>query len=80
MLGMASVSLKTAADFEKQITNVSALIDTNVENFSAMKEEVLDIARSPPAALDGLISALYDIRSAGISATRKAFHFVKIKP
>ena len=68
MLGMAAVNLKTAADFEKQMANVSTLIDTNVENFSAMKEEVLDIARRTPVALDGLTSALYDIRSAGISA------------
>jgi len=68
MLGIAAVNLKTAADFEKQMANVSTLIDTNVENFSAMKEEVLDIARRTPVTLDGLTSALYDIRSAGISA------------
>ena len=68
MLGMAAVNLKTAADFEKQMANVSTLIDTNVENFSAMKDEVLNIAKRTPVALDGLTSALYDIRSAGISA------------
>jgi TP901 family phage tail tape measure protein len=33
-----------------------------------MKEEVLQIAKRTPVALDGLTSALYDIRSAGISA------------
>ena len=44
------------------------MIDTNVENFDAMKEEVLQIAKRTPVALDGLTSALYDIRSAGISA------------
>ena len=68
LLGMSAVNLKMAADFEKQMANVSTLIDTNVENFSAMKEEVLDIAKRTPVALDGLTSALYDIRSAGISA------------
>ena len=67
-LGVSAANLKMAADFEKQMANVSTLIDTNVENFSAMKEEVLDIAKRTPVALDGLTSALYDIRSAGISA------------
>ncbi len=68
MLGMSAMNLKAAADFEKQMANVSTLIDTNIENFGAMKEEVLDIAKRTPVALDGLTSALYDIRSAGISA------------
>ena len=67
-LGVSAANLKMAADFEKQMANVSTLIDTNVENFGAMKEEVLDIAKRTPVALDGLTSALYDIRSAGISA------------
>ena len=67
-IGMSAANLKMAADFEKQMANVSTLIDTNVENFGAMKEEVLEIAKRTPVALDGLTSALYDIRSAGISA------------
>ena len=67
-LGVSAANLKMAADFEKQMANVSTLIDTNVENFSAMKDEVLEIAKRTPVALDGLTSALYDIRSAGISA------------
>ncbi len=68
MLGMSAVNLKLAADFEAQMSNVSTLIDTNIEDFGAMKNEVLDIAKRTPVALDGLTSALYDIRSAGISA------------
>ena len=68
LVGLGAVNLKLAADFDAQMTNVSTLIDTNIENFSAMKEEVLDIAKRTPVALDGLTSALYDIRSAGISA------------
>lgn len=68
LLGMSAVNLKMAADFEKGMANVSTLIDTNIENFGAMKNEVLEIARRTPVELDGLTSALYDIRSAGISA------------
>ena len=45
-LGVSAANLKMAADFEKQMANVSTLIDTNVENFSAMKDEVLEIVRS----------------------------------
>ena len=65
-IGVAN--LKLAGDFSAGMTNVATLIDTNVENFDAMKEEVLQIAKRTPVALDGLTSALYDIRSAGISA------------
>ena len=68
LLGMSAVNLKMAADFEKGMANVSTLIDTNIENFGAMKNEVLEIARRTPVELEGLTSALYDIRSAGISA------------
>ncbi|MBR1620074.1 phage tail tape measure protein, partial [bacterium] len=68
LLAMSAVNLKNAADFEKGMANVSTLIDTNIENFGAMKNEVLEIAKRTPVALDGLTSALYDIRSAGIEA------------
>lgn len=68
LMAFSAANLKLAADFSTGMTNVSTLIDTNVENFDAMKEEVLQIAKRTPVALDGLTSALYDIRSAGISA------------
>lgn len=68
LLAMSAVNLKNAADFEKGMANVSTLIDTNVENLGSMKNEVLEIAQRTPVALEGLTSALYDIRSAGISA------------
>ena len=68
LMAFSAANLKLAADFSAGMTNVSTLIDTNVEDFDAMKEEVLQIAKRTPVALDGLTSALYDIRSAGISA------------
>jgi len=68
LMAFSAANLKLAADFSAGMTNVSTLIDTNVENFDAIKEEVLQIAKRTPVALDGLTSALYDIRSAGISA------------
>lgn len=60
--------LKSAADFETGMSNVSTLIDTNVESLSAMNKRVLEIGKRTPVALDQLTSALYDIRSAGITA------------
>ena len=68
LTAIGAANLKLAGDFSAGMTNVATLIDTNVENFDAMKEEVLQIAKRTPVALEGLTSALYDIRSAGISA------------
>ncbi|MCK5268561.1 MAG: phage tail tape measure protein [Spirochaetes bacterium] len=65
-IGVASV--KMAADFDKSMSNVSTLIDTNVESMDDMKEAVLDLSKRTPVALGDLSSALYDVRSAGISA------------
>lgn len=73
VMGAAAVAagglmLKSAADFETGMSNVSTLIDTNVESLSAMNKRVLEIGKRTPVALDQLTSALYDIRSAGITA------------
>jgi len=53
----------------KSDASVSTVVDTNVESMDAMKNAVLDIAKKTPVALSDLTSALYDIRSAGISAS-----------
>lgn len=67
-MAAGGLMLKSAADFETSMTSVSTLIDTNVENLSLMNKRVLEIGKRTPVALDQLTSALYDIRSAGISA------------
>ena len=67
-LAASGLMLKSASDFETGMTNVSTLIDTNTESLSLMNKQVLAIAKKTPVALDQLTSALYDIRSAGISA------------
>lgn len=59
---------KMAASFSAQMSNVSTLIDTNVESMQNMKNAVLELADKTPVALSDLTSALYDIRSAGITA------------
>lgn len=68
LTAVSVANLKMAADFETNMASVSTLIDTNVENMSAIKNEVLEIAKRTPVALDGLTTSLYDIRSAGIAA------------
>ena len=73
VMGAAAVAagglmLNSAADFETGMSNVSTLIDTNVESLSAMNKRVLEIGKRTPVALEQLTSALYDIRSAGITA------------
>ena len=50
------------------MASVSTLVDTTVESMDDMKKEVLDIADRTPVALSELSDALYDVRSAGISA------------
>jgi len=72
-LGAAAVSVgiksvQMAADFNKSMSNVSTLIDTSVEDMGKMKEEVLNMSTELPVSIEGLSSALYDIRSAGIDA------------
>lgn len=65
-IGVASV--KMAADFEKSMSNVATLVDTTQESITDMGNEVMEISKRVPVELGDLTSALYDVRSAGISA------------
>lgn len=69
MLAVSGMNLKASIDFEKSMSNVSTLIDTNKESIKLMGEEVLKISTRVPVAIDDISSSLYDIRSAGISAS-----------
>lgn len=66
-IGVAGLA-KTFADFEKGMTNVATLIDTNAESMEAMGKQVREIGNRTPAALNDLTSALFDVRSAGFGA------------
>ena len=63
-----ALSVKNAVEFEKGMANVSTLIDTNVESMEDMGNAVLGISKRTPVLTSDLTSALYDIRSAGVSA------------
>ena len=66
--GIGIASVKMAADFEKSMANVSTLVDTSKESMKDMSDEVLEIAKRVPVEISDLTTALYDVRSAGISA------------
>lgn len=68
LVGAGALNLKAAADFESSMASVSTLCDDLTDDIAAMSREVLQIGKRTPVALDQLSSALYDIRSAGISA------------
>ena len=61
-------AVKAASAFEKSMGNVATLVDTNVESIDAMGQSVRQIAARTPVELGQLSSALYDVRSAGVSA------------
>lgn len=63
-----NLSSEAAINFEKSMSNVATLVDTSVESMSAMSEQLLNIAERVPVSINELTSALYDVRSAGISA------------
>ena len=61
-------AVKAAASFEKSMANVSTLVDTSVESMKEMGDKVKEIAKRTPVDIEELTTALYDVRSAGISA------------
>ena len=62
--------IKMSMDFSKSMSNISTLVDTSKESMSKMKKEVLDLAGKTPVALSDLSSALYDVRSAWVDASK----------
>lgn len=57
-----------AAKFETAMSNVATLVDTSVESIDEMWKQLLDISTRVPKSVEELTSALYDVRSAGITA------------
>lgn len=63
-----TISVKNAVEFEKGMTNIATIIDTNTESMKDMGNAVLDISKRTPVQISELTSTLYEIRDAGISA------------
>lgn len=68
VIGMGVASTAAFAQFEKGMSNVSTLIDTNVENIGEMGKEVRAMGRRVGVPLEQLTGGLYDVRSAGVAA------------
>jgi len=68
IVGGFGLAVNSASEFETKMSNVSTLIDTNVEDMDKMGKDVLKLAKVLPVPIDELTSSLYDIRSAGIPA------------
>jgi len=65
-LGVRAV--QAAMAFEKSMTNVSTLIDTDIESMEEMTDAVIELGTRIPVELGDMSSALYDVRSAGTDA------------
>ena len=63
------VAVNDANNFEKSMSNVATLVDTNSEDMNKMGDDVLEISKKIPKPVEELSSSLYDIRSAGIEAS-----------
>jgi TP901 family phage tail tape measure protein len=70
VLGLGGVAVNSFNDFEKSMSNVSTLVDTNVEDMAKMGDEVLKLSTKLPVPIDDLTTALYDVRSAGIESSK----------
>lgn len=60
-----------AVQFEKSMSNVNTLIDSNVENIDEMGQQILEMSTRLPIPIEELTSSLYGIRSAGIDASEQ---------
>jgi len=63
--GFAALSTKLAGDFQKNLLEVSTLMDTNAFNMKKMSAELRNAAGASGLALSSLSKAKYDIVSAG---------------
>ncbi len=61
--------VRAFAEFESRMSNVSTLIDTSKESMVDMSNKVMGVSKRMPQPLNEIADSLYDIRSAGISAS-----------
>jgi len=68
-VGIGIKAVSAAAKFEAGMSNVATLLDTSTENMDDMGKKVREIAKRVPADMEDLTTSLYNVRSAGISAS-----------
>lgn len=65
----ATAIVKTGAEIESGMANISTIIDTGTESISDMEKEIIEMSKGTAVPLTDMIDSMYDIRSAGISAS-----------
>lgn len=61
-------AVDAAVDFQASMSNIATLVDTSKESMDEMGKAVLEMSKEVPVSIADLTTALYDVRSAGISA------------
>lgn len=60
-----AMATKSAIEFEKEMGNVSTLVDTTKESITALGDEILGVSKRVPVAISDLTESMYQIRSEG---------------
>lgn len=71
MVAGAGLILRKTQQFEKNMSDVSTLLDTDVESIDALGDKLLDLSKNTPVSIEDMTSALYDLRSGGIKASEQ---------
>lgn len=69
IVGAGVAATKFATDFQGSLSNISTIIDTKKESLDEIGKTILEIGKRTPVAIGDLTSALYEARSAGVSAS-----------
>ena len=75
--GFAALSTKLAGDFQKNLLEVSTLMDTSAFNMKKMSAELRNAAGASGLALSSLSKAKYDIVSAGFGGVSESAQVLK---
>lgn len=65
-----ALATHAAVKFEKEMSNISTLVDTSKESMKDMGDQVLSMSKHLPVAIADLTEALYQVRSAGIESSK----------
>ena len=68
-IGIASI--KMAGDFDQSMRNVNTITKLTEEQFSQLKEEVIDLSKEVPLTTQQLSEGLFNVASAGVEATQQ---------
>lgn len=69
IIGIGVAATQATSQFETGMTNVSTLVDENVEDMDKMSKKVLSLGADIAVPLDEFTAGLYNVRSAGIAAS-----------